>query len=144
MKVAINIRHGGFGLSAAAVKRYAELKGKIAYFFSANEDEKFAPITIEQAGQDSWFTVFDVPNPKEIDENELWNKHYIGRDYNRTDKDLIQVIEEFGSKVNTDMSEIKVVEVPDDVKWHIDEYDGVEWIAEDHRCWDQDGEYGQI
>ena len=143
MKIAINIRHGGFGLSPAAVKRYAELKGNTAYFFSASGEEKYVPITLEQAEQDSWFTVFTIPNPKDIDENELWDKHYIGRDYNRSDKDLIQVVEELGEKANGDMASISIIEVPDDVKWHIDEYDGVEWIAEDHRCWDQDGEYGK-
>jgi len=27
------------------------------------------------------------------------------------------------------------VEIPDDVKWHIHEYDGLEHVAEDHRTW---------
>jgi hypothetical protein len=27
------------------------------------------------------------------------------------------------------------VEIPGDVSWHIGEYDGVEWVAEDHRTW---------
>jgi len=26
--------------------------------------------------------------------------------------------------------------VPDDVKWHIAEFDGWEWVAEDHRTWE--------
>lgn len=30
---------------------------------------------------------------------------------------------------------LKIVEIPDDVKWMICEYDGAEWIAERHRTW---------
>lgn len=26
-------------------------------------------------------------------------------------------------------------EVPDDVQWQIEEYDGREWVAETHRTW---------
>jgi len=32
-------------------------------------------------------------------------------------------------------AELKIVEVPDDVDWYIDEYDGKEWVAERHRTW---------
>jgi hypothetical protein len=32
-------------------------------------------------------------------------------------------------------AELKVVEVPDEVSWHIQDYDGKEWVAEDHRIW---------
>ena len=31
-----------------------------------------------------------------------------------------------------------MIEVPEGVKWHIGEYDGMEWIAEDHRQWGLD------
>jgi len=30
---------------------------------------------------------------------------------------------------------LKVVEIPDDVQWQIEEYDGHEWVAERHRTW---------
>jgi hypothetical protein len=143
MKVAINTSYGGFDLSAAGVKRYAELKGTTAYFFTAREDEKYNPISFERAEEEPWFTAFTIPDPKSIDENKLWNECYIGRNWNRTEKELIQVIEELGKKASGQHSDLAIVEVPDDVKWHISEYDGIEWIAEDHRCWDQDGEYGK-
>ena len=32
-------------------------------------------------------------------------------------------------------AELKIVEVPDDVVWEIDEYDGLESISEVHRRW---------
>lgn len=30
---------------------------------------------------------------------------------------------------------LKAVDVPDDVDWVIEEYDGTEWVAERHRTW---------
>lgn len=56
-------------------------------------------------------------------------------DYGRTDPDLVAVVEALGSRANDYYSDLKIVEIPDDVKWHITEYDGVEKIREDHRTW---------
>lgn len=51
----------------------------------------------------------------------------------RTDLDLIKTIEDLEPNPH---STLKVVEIPDDVQWTIEEYDGVEWVAEVHRIWD--------
>ena len=48
---------------------------------------------------------------------------------------LVSMVEEQGSAMNSDYSELKVVEIPDDVEWYIEEYDGMEWVAEAHRTW---------
>lgn len=32
-------------------------------------------------------------------------------------------------------ADLKVVEIPDDVDWYIEEYDGLEHVAERHRTW---------
>lgn len=53
----------------------------------------------------------------------------------RDDEALVEVVEELGDKANSRYSELKVVEVPDEVDWTIQEYDGAEWIAEVHRTW---------
>ena len=53
----------------------------------------------------------------------------------RNDPVLVQVVEELGEKSSGRHAELKVVEIPDDVKWKIEEYDGVEWVAEQHRTW---------
>lgn len=50
--------------------------------------------------------------------------------------ELIWVVENMGAWVNTRYSNLKVVEIPEDVDWQIDEYDGLEWVAEVHRTWD--------
>ena len=57
----------------------------------------------------------------------------------RDDADLIAVVEALGEKANDQYSELKVVEVPAWLKekgWSIEEYDGREWIAENHCTWD--------
>ena len=48
---------------------------------------------------------------------------------------LVSMVEEQGSAMNSDYSELKVVEIPDDVEWYIEEYDGMEHVAERHRTW---------
>ena len=65
--------------------------------------------------------------PKEI----LWNYGDLKRD----DTDLVAVVEELGEGANTIFSELEVVEIPDDINWYIDNYDGIETIHEVHRSW---------
>jgi hypothetical protein len=54
----------------------------------------------------------------------------------RNDPNLVKVVQELGVDAETPCSELKIVEIPDGVKWHIHEYDGLEHVAEDHRVWD--------
>jgi hypothetical protein len=53
----------------------------------------------------------------------------------RNDPVLIQIVEELGDTANGKYAELKIVEIPDDVEWTIQEYDGIEWVAEVHRTW---------
>ena len=56
---------------------------------------------------------------------------YIPRD----DEHLIAVVELMSEEANNRFSELKIVEVPDDVNWYVEEYDGQEWVAERHQIW---------
>ena len=60
-------------------------------------------------------------------------------DYNDCPRDnprLIEFIERYGSEdASDDCSELRIVEIPDDVEWQVEQYDGYEWIAEKHRVW---------
>jgi hypothetical protein len=56
-------------------------------------------------------------------------------DLERDDSELVAVVEKLGEEANGWAADLKIVEIPDDVKWYIDEYDGLEWIAEEHRKW---------
>jgi hypothetical protein len=82
-----------------------------------------------------------------IPEEELFWTYDIPRD----SKILLQVIDELGAQESSGPhAELKVIEVPEGVKWHIGEYDGMEWIAENHRKWGipdyelDDGQYDSI
>ena len=114
-KVVYNSCYGGFGLSKAAVLRYAELSG----------------FTLERAP--SSFSADSDP-----DMFGTWQRdgqHWSENDISRTDPILVQVVEELGEEADGTYASLKVVEIPDDVEWQIDEYDGSEWVAEKHRTW---------
>ena len=57
-------------------------------------------------------------------------------DIPRNDTDLIKIVEQMGDRSAGDFANLKIIEVPDDVDWYIEEYDGREWVAERHRTWD--------
>lgn len=57
------------------------------------------------------------------------------RELKRNDPVLIAVIEYLGEEANWKYADIKIVDIPDNVKWEIMEYDGKEWVAEVHRTW---------
>ena len=147
-KVAINTRHGGFSLSPKAVRRMAELQGKPCYFF----DWKRNPTTEEGAAKGITFLAYRVPNPTEVagdnsgfhswtlEERKASNARWAAislesRPNNREDPLLIQVIEELGSEADGGFAELKIVEIPADVEYEIEEYDGMEHIAEKHQTW---------
>ena len=48
---------------------------------------------------------------------------------------LVRVVEELGRNAGEEFASLKVVEVPDDVQWTIQDHDGSEWVAEVHRTW---------
>jgi hypothetical protein len=45
------------------------------------------------------------------------------------------VVKELGEKANGFCSSLKIVDIPIDVQWFIEEYDGNEWVSEKHRTW---------
>lgn len=53
----------------------------------------------------------------------------------RTDTKLIECVETLGEEANGRWARLAVVEIPDDVDWEIDNYDGIETIREKHRSW---------
>lgn len=139
MKIVINACHGGFGLSDEAVVRYHEIKGvplwvtkdkeydSISHYWLVPESER-----IEDAGDKFYqMTMYDRQAY-----NQKWSEQTFSvYDLKRDDPVLVQVVEELGDLVNSRYSELKVVDVPDDVNWEIAEYDGNEWVAEVHRTW---------
>lgn len=120
MKIAINRCFGGFGLSLPAFEELLKRKG-IAF------DKTPSKFKIREDDSNYW-------NAGHAGEEEHFLSEY---DFysDRADPDLIAILEEMGDAANGWSSEIAIVEIPDDVKWHIEEYDGREHVAEDHQTW---------
>lgn len=142
MNIVISDKHGGFGLSHEAMMRYAEIKGIKLY---PESDEKYKSFKIV-----TYWTLPKEKRPVEVDQTK-W--HYMSleerqasnkaikestiydKDIPRNDPALVQVVKEMGKNANTRFSNLKVVKIPDGVEWEIKEYDGLEWVAEQHRTW---------
>lgn len=136
MKLVINSCYGGFSLSRAAVKRFNELKGRTAYFFRQEyPDKTFIPRDEENGGLMDW--AFDVPNPNDFEIVDLWDNHYLtNRPGDRGDPDLVRAIEELGSEAASgSCAKLKIVEIPDQINWELDEYDGIESVHQTHQSW---------
>lgn len=142
MKIVINNDYGGFNLSTLAIKEYLKLNGKKAYFY--NTEFKNTEIYYEQVNENQinlstiCFTKdFGMKfKNKDISEAEWKAYSFNGKSIDRTDKNLIKVIEKLKDRTNTYCSNLKIIEIPDDIDWVIEEYDGAEWIAEKHRTWE--------
>jgi hypothetical protein len=63
------------------------------------------------------------------------NPNFYDRSIARDDEHLIAVVELMGSEAGGRYADLKIVEIPDDIKWYIEEYDGLEWVAETHKTW---------
>ena len=119
VKIAINRCFGGFGLSNKAFELLLSKKGV--------EFEK-------KPSKKSFGGGVDYYTKGHVDEYDHYlSEHSFCED--RSDADLIAVIEELGKDSWGWASDLAIVEIPDDVKWHIHEYDGMEHVAEDHRTW---------
>lgn len=64
------------------------------------------------------------------------NGYAYSDDEKRTAPELIECVETLGDKSFGWLAKLKVIEIPDDVDYEIEEYDGAEWVSEKHRKWE--------
>lgn len=141
MKVVINRCFGGFGLSHEAVMRYFEIKGITVYPEQDQGYWKFWTYWLVKPEDRIESKEGEAFYAMSIEDRRAYNKAHseqtvYPREIERNDPVLVQVVEELGDKANGDHAELKVVDIPDDVEYFIEEYDGLEHIAESHRTWD--------
>ena len=140
MKVVINRCYGRFGLSEKGIEAYLKKKGfpcfkyeqtKYNFRDKINEWEKCD--SFSAGGLFIYHYTKDYGDfivgalPKD-------GYFYIGN-VDRNDPDLVAVVEELGVAADGLHATLKVVEIPDDIDWEIDEYDGMESVHEVHRSW---------
>lgn len=136
--IVINTCYGGFSLSEEAVLWYAGTKGL-----------KISP----EKGPYSFTTYWTVPPEERVKDppKKVWvampleerqahsrlseSQYFSSRNIPRDDPVLVQTVMQLGAKADGAQAKLKVVEIPDDVEWHIEEHDGNEHVAENHRTW---------
>ena len=119
-KVVINRCYGGFGISQEAFEKLLARKG-IAY------DKTPSEFKMRVDDSDYWHAGKAGDQESYISPYDFFN--------DRSDADLINIIEEMGESSWGWASELKIVDIPDDVEYQVEEYDGMEWVAEKHRTW---------
>lgn len=135
-EIVVNRCFGGFGLSNAALKKLVMVDSKCVERYSI---QKYYGIREDPEKE------FRRDFVKDLGDGFLGHRFYNGTvakdgiiyDFagQRDDKDLVAVVMELGKAAWGDHAELKVVSVPDDVEWQIEEYDGREWVSEKHRTW---------
>lgn len=111
-QILLNRGIGGFGMSQIAIERLTALglycqKHNLPFVSAFNTDYDYDP--------DKFCPDFCL---------------------SRTDPLLIQTVQELGDKANNKFSKLKIVEIPDDVDWYINESEeGLESVHEKHRVW---------
>lgn len=130
MKVVINSCYGGFSLSNKAYAELIKLGVPLKEYVQQKRDLVTGRYLPEPANDGE--VIFQSTTDFSI-LGRYWDNWT--RD-NRTHPLLIQVIEQLGTeKASGDCAKLKIVEIPDDVDFEIDEYDGIESIHEKHRSW---------
>jgi hypothetical protein len=112
--IVINTQHGGFGLSQGAQIAWLE-RSKIAYSLVDRDDrhstQRYGPLIMVNG------------------------KHWYDKDIPRDDPVLVTLVRELGQAACGEHARLKVVRIPANVDWQIEDYDGQEWISEKHRTW---------
>lgn len=145
MKVVINKCYGGFSLSPEAVLWLFEngyegedFKTHVDEYWPNRKKEKARDIPEYKRAVNTWEEYLENPSNDHVfltiftpDRKYVLNEMGFKRD----DKLLVECVEKFGEKANGRCAELHVVEIPDGTEYIIDEYDGMEHIAETHRTW---------
>lgn len=119
MKIAVNKCFGGFDLSDEVFEALIKKGWRITHYDSQGNYEDDNAQIVEHL--DSVFGKYGFVG--------------VDRTYYRTHPDLIEAVEQLGKNASGRFGDIRVVEIPDDIEWEIDEYDGIETVHEKHRSW---------
>ena len=148
MRIVINDKYGGFGLSHDAIMRYAELKSIKLYAWVDDIAKRIygENIKVEDAvlvhyatvPQKEYESIVEREREKPIAPGRFEKSnalYFSDRDIKRNDPLLIQVIKELKQEANGHCAKLKIINIPENVDWEVKEYDGWEHIAEKHRTW---------
>jgi len=137
-KVILNKCFGGFDVSNEAYELYAKKKSLELFCYEWDIKDMKNPIYKYAKKDNALFNHYftkDFGNNVQIT-NEDYEKYnlYLDEDH-REDPILIEVIEELGEKANGRCGKLKIVEIPDDLDYVIDKYDGIETLHQRVQEW---------
>lgn len=144
MKLVINKCYGGFSLSPAGLMDYYARKGKKVFFYDHKRGPRggmdmdtYVRIDEPEKHDSLYFMSFDRDLGDEFTRKDFpEDGSYLGaRPDQRDDPDLVATVEALGGKADGNCAKLAVIEIPDDIKWELEEYDGIEWVSEVHRTW---------
>lgn len=142
-QIVINTDYGGFGISNEAL---LELIKKNSSAIKIMTMEKYAGEDWEQDAK-KYPSLYSRKKFKEgylqggAGTGTLFkgNKVYFLKDRSdqvvREHPDLITIIKKLGKKANGMCADLKIIKIPTNIEYTIEEYDGSEWVAEKHKIW---------
>jgi hypothetical protein len=150
MKVVINASFGGFGISLEALRRLVEKKSSLIR--SLTPKKYYGGESLQYINKDRWqenwnkeFVDYEDLGDGMMAHPQAFNIFKEGMLYLlddnidekalRTHNDLIELIETMGQNASGFHAKLKIVEIPDNISWYIDNYDGLERISEAHKSW---------
>lgn len=131
MKIILNKCYGGFDVSDEAYELYAEKKGLTLYRYIDDYRNKKMH---KGSGFITYYFTKDFGNSVDKDKID-WSTYLYLDSGHRDDPTLIEVVEELGKKASGAYGDLVVVEIPNDMDYVIDDYDGIETLHEKVRVW---------
>lgn len=128
VKVVINSDYGGFSLSKAALRELFENGWKELGTPIEVLGPRLAAALVDSRTSRTSFYVFST--------DEKFFLHDPRGDAARADPRLVEAVDRLGKAANGAFADLKVIEVPADAEWHIEDYDGRESVHENHRVWE--------
>lgn len=147
MKIVVNKCFGGFGLSTTAKFKYLELKnGHKPIIYYSDLDNKYKPKygffekleantpfeRISQLENVCMGRLFYCENDEgmRLDYSDTVYEKGYKFELERNDPILVKTVELLGSEnASNRYSELKVIEIPDEAHWEIEDYDGQETLV---------------
>ena len=148
MKIVINKCFGGFGLSDKAYEKLIEWGVPVRKYVEEERDPetklyKPQPLNDGEVIFDRELTPLGESNFNDIYWKFKGTEARTNQRYwdtwtrqSRTHPIIIRLVEELGDKASGWAAELKVVEIPDGTDYEVNEYDGLEHIAEKHQTWE--------
>lgn len=142
MKVLINTKASYFHLNHQEIMRLAELKNIKIYPYHR---ELFKSIyePLKRGYGNEYNTYYYLNENPDFLKDPLFSDYH---NFSRNDPLIHQLYYEFKDNDDSHFKTSVIVDVPDDVKWHIacDDEEQYEWVAENHRTWSDSEQDGQL